>query len=212
MPKIITISREFGSGGRELGKRMSDYLGFAYFDKEILSAVAEQTETDEQYTQKLLEGRMLPHVSLHFGRSLSYYSPLTQKAVSLMVAEQKVIKALASRGDCIIVGRGANVILENRQPFTIFVYADMASKVARCRKRAMEDEKLSDKELEKKIRQVDLARASGQNASSDFKWGQKEYYHLCVNTSAVSIKEITPIIGEYAKKWLGENGKKGDQS
>ena len=167
MPKIITISREFGSGGRELGKRMSDYLGFAYFDKEILSAVAEQTETDEQYAQKLLEGRMLPHVPL--GRSLSYYSPLTQKAVSLMVAEQKVIKTLASRGDCIIVGRGANVILENRQPFTIFVYADMASKVARCRKRAMEDEKLSDKELEKKIRQVDLARASGQNASSDFK-------------------------------------------
>ena len=145
---------------------------------------------------------MLPHIPLHFGRSFSYYSPVMQKAVSLMVAEQNVMKLLAEKGDYIMVGRGAAAILEEKNPFNIFVYADMASKTARCRERAPEQEHLSDKELEKKIRQVDSARAKGREAAHGFKWGEKEGYHLCVNTSGLCIKEITPVIAEYAGHWL----------
>lgn len=202
---IITISREFGSGGRELGKRLADALGYAYYDKEILEVIAKQTETDESYIEKILDGAMIPHVPLHFGCSFSYYSPITQNVVNFMVAEQNAIKLLASKGDCVMVGRGASTVLEEKHPFNIFVYADMASKVARCRKYASTKENMSDKELEKKIRQVDSARAKGQERMSDFKWGEKEGYHLCINTSGLCIKKIIPLITEYAKYWLKEN-------
>ena len=143
MSNIITVSREFGSGGRELGKRLADELGVAYFDKEILEAIAEQTNTSEWYAQEVLERGMLPGYALHFGHSFSYYSPVAQQAVNLMVAERKVIKELAEKQDCVIVGRGANKILEKEEPFNIFIYADMESKMARCRERAPEDEHLT---------------------------------------------------------------------
>lgn len=202
MSNIITVSREFGSGGRELGKRLADELGVAYFDKEILEAIAEQTNTSEWYAQEVLERGMLPGYTLHFGHSFSYYSPVAQQAVNLMVAERKVIKELAEKQDCVIVGRGANKILEKEEPFNIFIYADMESKTARCRERAPEDEHLTDRELTKKIRQVDAARAKTQEMISDFKWGDKRWYHLCVNTSGLPIPETAPLVAEYAKHWF----------
>ena len=101
-----------------------------------------------------------------------------------------------------IVGRGANKILEEEEPFNIFIYADMESKMARCRERAPEDENLTDKELARKIRQVDAARAKTQEMISDFKWGDKKWYHLCVNTSGLPIPETAALVAEYAKHWF----------
>lgn len=205
MSKIITISREFGSGGRELGKRISDILGCAYYDKEILEEISRRTETDEWYVEKMLKNDTIPNVPLHFGRSFSHYSAFTKQMVNLLVSEQKVLKSLADRGDCVIVGRSANIILEDRLPFNVFVYADMESKVDRCRRRAAPEEHMSARELEKKIRQVDSARARGQELVTNYKWGKKEGYHLCVNTSGLSIKEIAPMIAQYADYWLKYN-------
>lgn len=202
MTKIITVSREFGSGGRELGKRLADALGYAYYDKEILEEIAKQTQISEWYVERMLEGVLAPHVPLHYGRSFSYYSPITHQAVKMLVEERNVIRLLAAKGNCVIVGRGASTILEERNPFNIFVYADMPSKIIRCRERAAEKENLTDRELEKKIRQVDNLRAKSLEMVSEFKWGNKEGYHLCVNTSGLSIKELTPLVAEYAKYWL----------
>lgn len=123
MTKVITVSREFGSGGRELGKRLADTLGYAYYDKEILEEIAKQTQTSEWYVERMLEGVLAPHVPLHYGRSFSYYSPITHQAVKMLVEERNVIRLLAAKGNCVIVGRGANTILEERRPFNIFVYA-----------------------------------------------------------------------------------------
>ena len=125
-----------------------------------------------------------------------------QQAVSMMVAERKVIQEMAKKQDCVIVGRGANKILEEEEPFNIFIYADMESKMARCRERAPEDENLTDKELARKIRQVDAARAKTQEMISDFKWGDKKWYHLCVNTSGLPIPETAALVAEYAKHWF----------
>ena len=120
----------------------------------------------------------------------------------MLVEERNVIRLLAAKGNCVIVGRGANTIQEERSPINIFVYADMPSKIIRCRERASEKENLTDRELEKKIRQVDNLRAKSLEMVSEFKWGNKEGYHLCVNTSGLSIKELTPLVAEYAKYWL----------
>ena len=205
MPKIITISREFGSGGRELGKRMSDVLGYAYYDKEILEEIARRTDTDQWYVEKILKNDVVPHVPLHFGRSFSHYSTITRQMVDLMVAEQKVIQSLAAKGDCIIVGRSAGIILEDWKPFNIFVYADMEFKIDRCRRQQAPGEDLSVKELTKKIRQVDMARSRGQELISRNKWGSREGYHLCVNTSGLPIKDTAPLVAQYAQFWLENN-------
>lgn len=202
MTNIITISREFGSGGRELGKRLADALGYAYYDKEILEAIAKQTETDKWYAEKLLDEGAVSHIPLHFGRSFTYYSPITKKAVSLMVAERNVLKRLALKDNCILVGRNAQTVLENQNPFNIFVYADTASKIARCRQRAPGNENFSDKELINKMKQIDSVRAGVHTFPSEFSWGEKEGYHLCVNTSGLSIKRIAPLVAEYAKLWF----------
>lgn len=205
MTKIITVSREFGSGGRELGKRLSDALGFNYYDKEILEQIAKETNTSEWYVEKVLKDVTLPNIPLHFSRSFSYYSPVTKQAVQMLVAERNVIQKLAAGGNCIIVGRGASIILQEQNPFNIFVYADMESKIKRCRSRAAASEKLTDKEMEKEIRRIDNERSKSLELISEFKWGDKKGYHLCINTSGLSIKNIIPYIAEYAKYWLNEN-------
>lgn len=204
--KIITISREFGSGGRELGKRLSDALGYAYYDREIVTAMAQKSQLDEGYAEKILDRGVYPHIPLTFGRTFSSAFPTQRNATQLLGAQQTMIKELAAKGNCIIVGRGANIILKEMAPFNVFVYADMQSKLARCRERAtLEEQALSDREFEKKIKQVDAGRAKQQELRSGLKWGDKEGYHLCVNTSGLSIKTITPHIANFAQLWLGEN-------
>ena len=85
--RIITISREFGSGGRELGKRLADELGIAYFDKEILEAIAEKTNTSEWYAKEVLDRGVLPGGAMHLGHSCAYYWGVAMQEVSVMVAE-----------------------------------------------------------------------------------------------------------------------------
>lgn len=201
--KIITISREFGSGGRELGKRLADFLGYAYYDKEIVTAIAQQNTLNEGYVEKILDQGIYPQIPLTFGRTFS--TPSQYNTAQLLGAQEAIIKELATKGNCVIVGRGANIILEEFAPFNIFVYADMPSKLERCRERATPEEKhMSPRDLQRKIRQVDNGRAKQQELLSSLKWGDKKGYHLCVNTSGMSIKALTPQIASFAQLWLGE--------
>lgn len=197
---IITVGREFGSGGRELGKRLADELGYRYFDKEIISAVAEKTEFDENYVANVLENNIFMQMPLTFGRSFYYAPGVQNNAMQILVAQQKIIKELAKNGNCVVVGRCADVILEEYKPFNIFVYASLSSKVERCRKRSSEE--MSDRELIKKIKQIDQNRMRLREIFSDVKWGRKEAYHMCINTSDTEIKTIVPSVSQYIKKWF----------
>ena len=200
MAKIITISREFGSGGRELGKRLADELGFDYYDREILEQVAKESELDEAYAEKVLDGSFSLGFPVTFGRTFLYTDILQQDATKLLVAEEKIIRSLAKKGnDMVIVGRCADVILRDYKPLNIFVYADMDSKIARCRWRAPKNEALSDKELARKIKQVDTGRARQRKLMTDKDWGEKESYHLCINTTEASIKNLVSCVAEFAK-------------
>lgn len=105
------------------------------------------------------------------------------RPVDVAVSLQEAIRRFASQGDCVIVGRCADVILKDMKPFDIFVYADQETKLNRCIERASKEEKLSIPELNRNIMQIDKDRASYRDLFSDIKWGQKEAYHLCVNTS-----------------------------
>lgn len=196
--RIITISREFGSGGREVGKRLADELGFAYYDREIITEIAKNVNMDENYIDHILEKGIFSSIPLTFGHTLTFV-PTTPNIFS---QQQKVIVELASRGDCVIVGRNADVLLRERNPFRVFVYADMASKVERCKGRSTDSEKMSDREFEKMIKQIDKGRASGHDMIADASWGDKKGYELCVNTTGTEIKKLIKPIAEYALNWF----------
>lgn len=200
MARIITVSREFGSGGREVGKRLADELGYEYYDREIIEQVAKESRLDEAYVEKMLGGKFPISFPVTFGRTFIYTDVLQQNMTNLLVAEQKIIKSLGEKDkDMIIVGRSADVLLKEYKPFNIFVYADTESKVKRCRERAPEDEHLTDKELVKKIKQVDSGRKKQRQIITDSEWGKKESYHLCLNTTHVNIKNLISPLADFVR-------------
>ncbi len=201
--KIITISREFGSGGRELGKRLADHLGFAYYDREIITAVAEKRGMDEKYVEHALEVGVAQLVPLTFRHS--FYTPPIFQAVptDLLTAQKEVLHKIADSGEnCIIVGRSADAILREKNPFNIFVYADLEAKIQRCLDRAEEGEHLSRREMKQKIRKIDSGRALTKEILTGSKWGAKENYHLTVNTTNWNIKELVPPVAEFVNAWF----------
>lgn len=200
--RIITVSREFGSGGREVGKRLADELGIAYYDREIITAIAEKSSLDEDYVEKMIESRMYKSYPFTFSHTFAYVPAIVGTASEIISQQSTVIKELAGKSDCVIVGRGADVILENESPFRLFVYADMQSKLARCRSRAKEDENLTERQLMKKIKSIDKGRKESHDILSPYPWGDRRGYNLCINTTGVQIKTMIPYIAEYIKAWF----------
>ncbi|MGN1027073.1 MAG: AAA family ATPase [Faecousia sp.] len=202
--KIITISREFGSGGRELGKRLADTLGVPCYDHEIIEMVAERYGFDKNHVAHVSEKDIRVFYHSTIAHRLVTPHPVAQQSISITVAEHTLIKELAQQGDCVIVGRCADVICREMHPFNIFVYADKLSKLARCEERADKNEHLSEKNLFRKMKQIDKERAAYRALFTEEDWGRKESYHLCVNTSGKEIKTLVPAIAEYAKLWFAQ--------
>lgn len=200
--RIITISREFGSGGRELGKRLSDALSFDYYDREIITAIAQNCGLNEDYVAGALENHGWTSVPLTYGHSFSALT-VSSPHTELLIEQTKVLRGIAETGkDCIIVGRSADVLLEEFNPFRIFVCADMPAKIARCRERAPEDEKLTDKELEQKMRRIDKNRADTRNMIADTRWGDAKSYNLVVNTTGWDMKTLTACVAGTVTAWF----------
>ena len=200
--RIITVSREFGSGGRELGKRIADNMGIAYFDREIITQVSERSQMDEGYVEAVLDRGLFRDIHVTFGHSISSMSTVNHSTHKIIAEQQKLITELATSQDCVIVGRNADIILRDLDPLKLFVYADMSSKIERCRARAPEDEHLTDKEMAKMIKLINRSRAKTHSYLSHIPWGDKEGYHLCVNTSGTDIKAMAKILAEYAEHWF----------
>lgn len=202
--KIITISREFGSGGRELGKRLADVLGFDYYDGEIISAIAKNSGLDEGYVENVLNNHGWQQFPITFRSTIGSSAYMQVNKINLLLEQRKVIEGIAALGkDCIIVGRNADVILQEYQPFSIFVCADMEAKVKRCEERAPEGERLTQKELIRKMKQIDKARSQTKEMLTGVKWGQRDAYHLTINTTAWDIKELAPVVADFAVRWFG---------
>lgn len=201
---IITISREFGSGGRELGKRLADLTGYDYYDSEIISAVVKNSGMDVRYVENALANHGWQNHAITFRGTLSSSAYIQSSKINLLLEQKKVIEQIAAMGkDCIIVGRNADVILREYHPFNIFVCADTSSKVQRCVERAPEGEGLSEKELIRKMKQIDKNRSQTREIIGGPAWGQRDAYHLTVNTSYWEIKELVPAVADFAERWFG---------
>lgn len=197
MNKIITIGREFGSGGRELGRRLAEKLQIAYYDQEIIAEIAKRTSMSEQYIQQIVEHRPIVSFPIHTGRSFyPAVNPFLEQSHSIFHEQGNIIREMAEKSDCVIVGRCADYILQDQNPFRIFVYANMESKIKRCREKAPEQEQMNDRELEKHILAIDKNRAKYYNYYTDQKWGERLNYDFCINTSKTIIKEIVPVLAK----------------
>ena len=193
--KIITIGREFGSGGRELGRRLADYLQIAYYDKEIITEIAKRTKLSEEYVHNVVEHHPYPLLPITIGRSFNPMgNPMFQITQTVYAEQTKILKEMGEQSDCVIVGRCADYILRDDKPFRIFVYADMESRIRRCQARAPEGENLTDKEMKQKIQAIDKGRAKYYEFYTGLKWGDKANYDLCINTANLNIKEAVPHI------------------
>lgn len=195
MGRIITIGRQFGSGGRELGRRLAELIGAEYYDKEIITEIAKHTSLSEEYVKSLVECKPHSLYPITVGKSIAYvgdYQLMQQQSV--YSAQNAIIKELASKADCVIVGRCADYILRDQKPYRIFVYAEMESRIHRCMERAGADEKLTEKEIKRHIKEIDKGRAKYYDFYTGKKWGDMENYDLCINTTNSVIKDIVPGI------------------
>ena len=200
MDKVITISREFGSGGRELGVKLADKLGIPFYHKELISMAADDINIAEEAFRHYDE-----HIVVYDPLDRQYYhafSDVYQIPMSdqIFVAQSNVIRRLASHGPCIIVGRCADMILTDS--LNLFIYAKMKDRIKRMLE--LESEAESDgKEMERRIREVDRKRKEYYQYYTGNTWGRAQNYHLCLDSGPVGVdgclKAVLAYLGEEDK-------------
>lgn len=197
---VITIGREFGSGGRELGRLLAEELGIEYYDKEIITEISKHTALSEEYVKQVVEKNPHDLYPIAVAHTFAYVDAQAYKQTQMIFMEQeKVIKQMAAASDCVIVGRCADYILKDFDPFKIFVYADMDSKVERCLKRNQKAENMPRKKIIKKIKNIDKNRARYYNYYTGKKWGDILNYDVCINTTNKDLKSLVPPLAKMIK-------------
>ena len=193
MNRIITIGREFGSGGRELGRRLAEELGIDYYDREIVERIVERTPFTEGYVMKVGAHRPRMLYPVTTGKSFMHMADYTFRQAQEVFREQsRVLREMAERSDCVIVGRCADYVLREFAPYRIFVCADIESRVKRCRER--EQGTLSVEAIRKNIASIDKGRSGYYSFYCEGKWGSRENYDLCVNTSRTDIALLAKVL------------------
>lgn len=201
MYNVITISRQFGSGGRELGRRLAEKLGFAYYDDEIIAEISKRTQLSEEYVQQIVEHRPVTLMPITIGHSFyPVQHPLMEQSQNIYQEQARIINEMSEKSPCVIVGCCGDYILREKKLLRLFVYADMNSKVERCRLKAPENEHLTVKELRKQITKVEKNRAKYYEFYTGRKWGDKLNYDLMVNTTNTDIKLIVDVIARMFDK------------
>lgn len=188
--KIITISREFGSGGRSIGKMVAEKLGIAYYDNELVTQIAEKSGFDETFIKECGEYASSPNRFLfnlnNWGTSYSYTI-----SDHLYVIQENLIKELAEKSPCVIVGRCADYILKDRKDcLNIFIHADMEFRANRIVNLYGEREDSPEKRLADK----DKRRKTYYKYYTNHTWGVAENYHLCLNSGVIGIDNCVDII------------------
>ena len=192
--RIITISREFGSGGRFIGEEVARKLGIAYYDKNIISQIAEKSGLSPEYIQENAE--LSPKKGL-FAYALAGRD-ITGKSVEDMVyeAQRKVILDLAKKEPCVIIGRNADHILKDRDDvLNVFIHGDMPEKIQRITDLYNVEKQKAVKMME----DTDKRRKTNYNFYTDQNWGKASNYTLCLNSSQLGYDRCEKIIMECSK-------------
>ena len=192
--RIITISREFGSGGRFIGEEVAKKLGIAYYDKNIIGQIAEKSGLSPEYIQENAE--LSPKKGL-FAYAFSGHD-ITGKSVEDMVyeAQRNIILGLAEKETCVIIGRNADYILKDRDDvLNVFIHGDMPEKI----KRITGLYNVKEKEAVKMMADTDKRRRTNYSFYTDQNWGKASNYTLCLNSSQLGYDRCEMIIMECVK-------------
>ncbi|WP_026654880.1 MULTISPECIES: cytidylate kinase-like family protein [unclassified Butyrivibrio] len=211
MNTIITIGRQFGSGGREIGEMVADHFGIKCYDKELLSRAAKESgfceemiqNHDERPTNSFLYNLVMDTYSFGYNSSSFVDMPISHK---VFLAQFDTIKKIAKEEPCIIVGRCADYALSDLpNVLNLFIYGDEECKIKRIRER-FSDITSNEKAREMMIKK-DKQRQSYYNYYSSKKWGRADSYDLCINSSILGIEGTVKLIIQYIEDYeAAKNG------
>jgi cytidylate kinase len=201
----ITIGRQFGSGGREIGMRVGEILGIKVYDKELLTMAAEKKGINPDYLRRVDEkaANSLLYTlamggSLYGARHLGVDVPINDQ---LFIAQTEIIKEAAESDSAIFIGRCADYILRNHpHRLSFFIYSDFESRVNRIAKR----HDISAKEAEALINKTDKKRISYYNFYTGKKWGKFENYHMSLDSSLLGVEGTAQMIAQLIKIYTSE--------
>ncbi len=184
--RIITISRQYGSGGRLIGKEVAERLGINYYDRELLKEVAKESGYTLDYIEK--QGEYKTYSGIDYtpicGDSTLCYDVVTEPANNVVNIQNDLITRIAESKPCVIVGRAADFILRNRNDvLNVFIYSDEQTRI-KCI--ADKYEHVSYEEATKIMKQRDKLRKKHYHFYTDRSWGQLDNYHLCIDTGKLS--------------------------
>lgn len=193
---VITISREFGSGGHEIGRQVAERLGINFYDREIVLKAAENSGLSEDYIEQ--EEQKITN-SMLFNLSVGTYSGKSFQAVSdqIYIAQSRAIREYADEGSCVIVGRCADYILrDDAFCLNVYIHADKFFKLNRI----MQKYDLEQTDAEKLIKEMDRRRSRHYRFYTSQEWGKIGNYHLCVNSGKLGIEQSVNLIVDLAEK------------
>lgn len=198
---IITISRQFGSGGRDVGKKLADALGIKYYDRELIEMATKESGFDKEMfedttanTSRLF--RFINTFGYSLGAPLSVLNDITMSD-QIFLIQSRVVEQAADSGPCVIVGRCADYVLDNRDDvLKVFIAGDMDDR----KKRAIQYYEVDERDVETSIRKIDRNRKEYYDYYTDKKWGAAESYDVCLNTSVFGIDGCVAILKQLLEQ------------
>lgn len=187
--RIITISREFGSGGRTIGKKLGEKLGIPCYDAELIRKIAEESGYAEDFIVEKSESTSGGWISnLFTDRSIGQSTE-----DSIWLIQSKVILELAEKGSCVIVGRCADFVLHDKADcLNVFIHASFEKRAERIVKEYGE----TDETPEQRLKEKDKRRAAYHRFYTDMKWGDAKNYHICLDSGVIGIDKCVDLIAE----------------
>ena len=207
MNTVVTIGRQFGSAGREIGKMVAEYFDIKFYDRDLLTRAAKESgfceemiqNHDERPTNSFLYNLVMDTYSFGYNNSSFVDMPISHK---VFLAQFDTIKKIADEGPCVIVGRCADYALADRNDVVdIFIYGNETCKI----KRIMEKYDLSESKARDMIIKKDKQRQSYYNYYSSKKWGRADSYDLCINSSVLGVEGTAKLIVQYIEDFEKRN-------
>ena len=199
-PLIITIGREYGSGGRQIGQALAERLGISYYDKEIISLAAKKSGLSDEFianNEQRVRSSLIPSfattVPYQNGFFSGQYLPLAE---NIFISQAQVIRDIASRESAVIVGRCADYILAGREnTINVFIHAPMEARV----KRIMALHNLDEAAAIKEIATSDKERGNHYFRYTDMKWGKAQNYDVCINSALMGVDKTVEMLADLAR-------------
>ena len=204
---IITVARQYGSGGREIGERVAELLNIPIYDKQLITDAAAKGNLNEDVIRGADESAAnsllytLAMGSNHYGAAMhfGYKMPLNDK---LFILQSEVIKEYAAEGSCVIIGRCADYVLrDDHDVFRLFIYGDLEHRQERVKQRHPE---IKPSQIIDVINKTDKRRASYYNFYTGNKWGKFDNYDMAINSSTLGIEGSAQVIAASVRKLIDE--------